>query len=74
MIKCCHGCVPPKRHEKCHDHCPDYNTEIIMNIVASAESEKKKRVAHSIYVQKTNGVHRAIKKHGSNRKNKKENK
>ena len=20
----CKGCVPPKRHPACHDHCPEY--------------------------------------------------
>lgn len=24
-MKCpCNGCVPPRRHEACHDHCPEY--------------------------------------------------
>jgi hypothetical protein len=27
MIKCCKGCVPPKRHTACHDTCPEYQAE-----------------------------------------------
>ena len=23
-ITCCYGCVAPKRHPGCHDHCPEY--------------------------------------------------
>lgn len=26
-IKCCYGCVPPKRHTACWGHCPDYIKE-----------------------------------------------
>lgn len=27
MIKCCKGCVPPKRQPGCHDRCPEYQKE-----------------------------------------------
>lgn len=63
-IRCCNGCVLPKRHDKCHAHCPDYNTEIIMNIVAQAPAEKEKKTAQSITAQKFDGVDRAYKRHG----------
>ncbi len=26
-IKCCHGCVAPKRYPGCRDHCPEYKAE-----------------------------------------------
>lgn len=26
-IKCCKGCVAPKRHESCWGHCPEYIRE-----------------------------------------------
>ena len=26
-IQCCKGCVPPKRHTACWDHCPEYQKE-----------------------------------------------
>lgn len=35
-IKCCFGCKPPKRHEACWGHCPDYLKE-------KAEEDKKKK-------------------------------
>lgn len=60
-MKSCNGCVPPKRHEKCHDHCPDYNTEKIMDIVTKAPAEKERQAAHSIVAQKAEGVDRAYK-------------
>ena len=44
-IKCCKDCVSPKRHDNCHAHCPDYNTEVIMNIVTKAKAEKEKMLA-----------------------------
>ena len=36
-IRCCYGCVPPKRHRACWDTCPDYIQE-------KAEDDKKKQV------------------------------
>lgn len=27
QIKCCHGCVAPKRYPGCGDHCDDYKAE-----------------------------------------------
>lgn len=26
-IRCCKGCVPPKRHIGCHSTCPEYSEE-----------------------------------------------
>lgn len=60
-IRCCIGCVAPKRHEKCHNHCQDYNTEKIMDIVAKAPAEKEKQAAYSVTAQKADGVDRAYK-------------
>ena len=37
-IKCCHHCVPPKRHLACWDTCPDYIEE-------KAEEDKKAKEA-----------------------------
>lgn len=37
MIKCCKGCVPPKRHTACWDTCPDYAAE-------KAEDLRKKKI------------------------------
>lgn len=64
QIRSCNGCVAPKRHEKCHAHCPEYNTEIIMNIVAQAPADKERKVRISIFEQKSDGIFRAVKRHG----------
>ena len=63
-MKCCKHCVPPKRHPGCHDHCPEYAEERAVYNEKKAAADKKKAVAHSIYKQKSDGVRRAIKKHG----------
>lgn len=34
-IKCCNGCVAPKRHTACWGHCPEY-------IAEKAEYERRK--------------------------------
>ena len=34
-IKCCNGCVAPKRHEACWGHCQEY-------IAAKAEHDRRK--------------------------------
>ena len=68
MIKCCKNCTPPKRFPGCGEHCPEYNTEKILDIAQKASAAKRKAIDVSIYRQKTNGIMRAIKRHGSNRK------
>ena len=41
-IKCCHGCVPPKRHIGCHATCKNYIDE-----KAQFEKDKKKIKANN---------------------------
>lgn len=67
-MKCCHGCVPPKRHKACWDHCPDYIAEKGEHDRRKAADYKRNAVGVGIYRQKMDGVIRAIKRHGSNRK------
>lgn len=38
IIKCCHGCVPPKRYPGCGAHCQEYKDE-------KAELERMKAAA-----------------------------
>lgn len=64
-MKCCHGCVAPKRQPGCHGHCPDYIKERAEYDEKKAAEDKKNAVAIGIYQQKAHGVHRAMKKHGS---------
>lgn len=63
MIKCCQGCVAPKRHEACHEHCPDYNIEKILAIVQNAAAEKAKRVDADIASQKAEAATKALRRH-----------
>ena len=67
-MKCCHGCVAPKRHTACWGHCPEYIEERAEYDKKKAAEDKKKAVNLSIYYQKCDGVRRATKKHGSKRK------
>ena len=67
-MKCCHGCVAPKRHEACWGHCPEYIAERAEYDKRKDVEDRKSAVRNGIYMQKVYGVHRAMKKHGSNRK------
>ena len=67
-MKCCHGCVAPKRHEACWGHCPEYIEEKAEYDRRKSAEDKKNAVRIGIYYQKSDGVLRAIKRHGSNRK------
>ena len=61
-IRCCKGCVPPKRYPGCHDHCPEY---IEAKKKHDAERElisKADRTRHDIYSQRCDSVRRARRK------------
>ena len=61
-IKCCYGCVAPKRHTGCWDHCPDYAKEKEQDKKEKAAYRQKRAVEQGITSQKYDGVYRAIKK------------
>ena len=63
-IKCCHHCVPPKRHTACWGHCPDYAKERAEYDAKKAIENKKRKVSGGIYCQKSERVTKAIRKHG----------
>ena len=67
-MKCCHGCVPPKRKPGCHDRCPEYIEERAEYDRLKAIEDKKSAVRNAIYMQKSDGVLRAVRRHGKNRK------
>lgn len=49
VIKCCNGCVAPKRHRACWDHCPEYLAESEeRNRLKEAEYRKRKSITISI--------------------------
>lgn len=59
-IKCCNGCVPPKRYHGCKSTCPDY---IIDNAFHQEEKEaerKQKEISFGITAQRTAGVTKAL--------------
>ena len=67
-MKCCTGCVAPKRYPGCHDHCLEYIEERAEYDRRKAVEDKKSAVRNGIYMQKSYGAFRAIRRHGRNRK------
>lgn len=67
-MDCCYGCVAPKRHKACWDHCPEYIKEKVERDRRKAEDSKRNAISVNIYRQRLDGIIRATKKHGSNRK------
>lgn len=61
-IKCCNGCVAPKRHTGCHGNCPEYIEEKATNDAKNEAIRKKKAISYGITNQRTEGVTRALKK------------
>ena len=59
-IKCCYGCVAPKRYPGCGDHCPEYKAEKAQD----QEEKKAAAVRQGIASQKYDGVHRAFRRKG----------
>ena len=64
-IYCCRGCVAPKRHPGCHDHCPEYLAERAEHDKLKAAADKKKAINDGLTAQAMAGVNRAqkIRKH-----------
>ena len=47
-IKCCNGCVPPKRNPTCHGICPDYIKEKAEHDARMEEDYKRRRVNRNL--------------------------
>ena len=60
-IRCCNGCVPPKRHEACWGHCPDYIAAKAVHDAEKAADDYKRSIQGGIISQKIHGVSRAMK-------------
>ena len=69
QIKCCNGCVPPKRHTACWDHCPEYKKEKAENEAQKAILDKEKSISLGIYYQKSQAVSKALKNRRYSQKN-----
>ena len=61
-IKCCNGCVPPKRNAYCHSYCPEYTEENAQHKAEKAEEAKKKQIKNSLDAQAIASVNRINKK------------
>lgn len=49
IIKCCYGCVPPKRYPGCGAHCKEYKDEKAEYKRQMEEYERSKKPALSSY-------------------------
>lgn len=66
-IKCCKGCVAPKRHKACWDHCPEYLAEKAQHDKRKAELDKERMVSQAIYGERGKKVYNALKKYRRNK-------
>lgn len=63
VFKCCHHCVPPKRHTACWGHCPDYAAEKEEHDRRKEADAKRRKVKNDIYCQRAERVTKILKKH-----------
>ncbi len=63
-IKCCKGCVAPKRHTACWDHCPEYAAEKAEYERCKKQDDDRRRRNNAVYSQRCTSVTKALKKHG----------
>lgn len=66
-IKCCNGCVPPKRTDTCHATCPDYIIDSAFHNVEKARENEKREIGNAIYSNRSVKVNNAMRR----RRNKK---
>lgn len=60
-IKCCNGCVPPKRNPYCHSYCPDYIKEKAENDAKRDEDFKRRSIRNGLIQQQQRAVIQAAK-------------
>lgn len=63
-IKCCNGCVPPKRHEACWGHCPEYIAEKAAYEKRKAEYYGDIQVRSNLIAQQVKSITRAKRSRG----------
>ena len=66
-IKCCNGCVPPKRNPYCHGSCPEYLAEKAEYDRLMAADAEKRMIGNAIYSNRSVKVNNAMRR----RRNKK---
>lgn len=60
-IKCCLGCVAPKRYPGCHGTCPDYIKEKALHDADREKEFKEKQIRTGLSDQRFQGVAKAEK-------------
>ena len=58
-IRCCNGCVAPKRTPTCHITCPEYIEQKAKHDAEREQINKAKMTQYNIRDQKSDGVYRA---------------
>lgn len=61
-MKCCHHCVPPKRHTACWDTCPDYIEEKAEDDKKKEADRKSRAIDSGIRQQRERSMRRILKK------------
>ena len=60
-IKCCFGCVAPKRNSYCHSSCPEYIAEKEAHDKRKAEYDREQSITEAILLDRKNKVYKALK-------------
>lgn len=60
-IRCCNGCVPPKRSPTCHGTCPDYIREKAEHDALMAKETQRQYIKQGLNDQTYRGVLKATK-------------
>lgn len=68
VIKCCHGCVPPKRHTACWGHCPEYLAERVEYDRKREIENKRRSLDAAIYGDRMEKVYKAMRERERARK------
>ena len=58
-MNCCNGCVAPKRHEACWDHCDEYKEEKAAYEKRKAEYYGNTQVKSGLIAQQEKSIIRA---------------
>jgi hypothetical protein len=60
-IKCCYGCVPPKRNPYCHSTCQEYIAEKAEHEKIKAKHDRENDITGAIMADRSNKVYNALK-------------
>ena len=60
VIYSCKGCVAPKRHPGCHDHCAEYLAQKSQHDAQKAAEDKRRYIEYGLNSQCAKGVYAAM--------------